>query len=220
MEQRVPYSGLTMRAAARSPNSGSTAGAGWMASPKARLARLDVRGIEQQVCQAIHAGFELPRRPGAVRHPPQLLAVGRQQVEAAISTRLDCLDVRRRRDGVFQKARDEGTPRLGGRRLARAAIVGHGGKPPAARDAHPGAERLQIAPGQDAGPVAPESRRSSRAPMELVAVRGHDQREVAVDAPRKKDQADTKRSTLRGRPSFAPSRPSSASKAASSAMPS
>src|SRR5205807_9537620 len=131
---------------------------------------------------------------------------------------LDCPDVRLGRDGAFQKTRDEGTPRLGGRRLACAAIVGHCGKPAAARDAHPGAERLQIAPGQDAGLVAPESRRGSRATMELVAVGGHDQREVAVDAPPKKDQADTKRSTLRGTPSFAPSRPSIASKAASSAM--
>src|SRR5262245_22450560 len=105
-------------------------------------------------------------------------------------------------------------------RLRSTAVVGHRGEPAAARDAHPGAARLEVATGEDGGLVGPERRRRRRASVELIAVRRDDEPVPAGGLAGEKDEAHqlafTKRSSLRGTPSLAPSRSRSASNAAAS----
>src|SRR6185295_17192598 len=120
----------------------------------------------------------------------------------------------------LQKPDWKGAARLRRARLGTAAIVRNRGEAPAARDAHPGTFGLQVSAGEDRRLVAPEGGGRGRAAVELVAVGSHDERIARVLLPRQHDQAHTKRSTLRGTPSFAPSRSSSASKASSSFTPS
>jgi len=68
--------------------------------------------------------------------------------------------------------------------------------------------------------IVPEGGGGGRAGVEFVAVCGDDERIGRVRAPANDDQADTKRSSLRCTPSFAPSRSSAASKLASFFTPS
>src|SRR5438874_7563584 len=166
--------------------------------------------------------LEAPRRAVAVRHPPQLLPVAGEQVEAAV-VRRTCRHVGHigcRRWCTSEKTAHERAARFRSGRLARAAIVGHGGETAAAADAHPRAHRLQVAPGKNRRPVAPESGGSGGPGMKLVAVRSNEERIARVCPPPQDDQAHTKRSVRRCTPSFAPSRSRSRSKAASSFTPS
>src|SRR5262249_13301616 len=186
------------------------------------LPRLYIRRVEKKVAQPVGSGLEAPGLAIAVGHPPELGSVADEKVEAAIGSGFpsDFADVLRGRLPICEKTTDQGTPGLRRTRLRSTAIVRHRGEPAAARDAHPGAARLEVAPGQDRGLVRPERRRRGRAGVELVAVRGGDEPRLPRALPGEQDEAHqlalTKRSSLRWTPSLAPSRSISASNTAAS----
>jgi len=74
----------------------------------------------------------------------------------------------------------------------------------------------QVAAGEHLGLVVPERRARGRPAVEFIAIRGDDERIVAMHLPGDEDQAHTKRSTWRCKASPAASRSSSASNARSS----
>src|SRR3954471_24471496 len=100
--------------------------------------------------------------------------------------------------------------------LLPTAVVGHGGEASGAAHAHPGAHRLQVAPGEDGRVVLPERGRRGLAAVELIAVCGDVQPLAGMRAPAQDDQAHTKRSTRRCKLMRALSRSRAASKAFSS----
>jgi hypothetical protein len=93
LEQRVPYSGWMIFAVSSSLNSDSTAGAGESSCANACLMPSTSGASSSVLPEAVDAGLEPPRFAAAVGHPPELVAVARQQVEAAVEAGLHVLDV-------------------------------------------------------------------------------------------------------------------------------
>ena len=202
VEQRVPYCGLTIR----SPGEHAEERLDRRAPDGAHLRSAPSLGStsgesRSRLPSAVDAGLQAPRLAVAVRHPPELVTIAREQVEAAVGRRLlgTRLDVARRGRhrcrGTCRPARPRDSAARGSR---RAAVVGHRGRTCrcARRPSRCRLPRGRARRGSRAGRCQNAAGAAGRR-VELVAVRGDHERMPGPGPARRKDQAHTKRSSLR-----------------------
>ena len=153
--------------------------------PQAPLTGLDLGpgGIQLGIAQSIDAWRQLPRSVSlgvrAVGEIPQAVGAADQQVEARVRAGVGL-------QGAQEVFRCHVSREVGQRQLAAGAgcrrgagripVVGDGGKATAAGDAHPGAALFQVATGQQARLIGPESRGGGWPGVEFIAVRRQHQR--------------------------------------------
>src|SRR5207237_7553524 len=119
-------------------------------------------------------------------------AVADDQVEAVVLGRArgKIREEARRRLVAQQEFGDERAARARGRALVgRIAEIGDRREASAARDAHPRAAGLKVAPGEELGALGPPVRRLRRALAPLIAVGRDDEGHVAARGPREGGEA-------------------------------
>src|SRR5204862_3334666 len=109
----------------------------------------------------MHARRNLARLALAAAEVHERAAVAEDQIEAVVfaDMRLQPVAISARGEARGEKLGDEAPARARGRALVRGiAEVGDGGEAALSRDAHPGAARLEVAPGEDRRYVPPPRR--------------------------------------------------------------